>query len=201
MDNTEFEAKFGPIDKEEYRKKLKSVGAKLVSPEHKMRRIIVDKRKFPQLFCDYIRIRDEGDVVRLSAKTHAKEGGNLSDQKETDVTVSDFDKAKEIVEAMGFKFDKYQENLRETWEYKGAEITIDTWPGFDPYSEVEADSEENVKSISEELGLNWKTKRITAITEILAEAYGLSIDETLKKMEYLTFEKNSFEGMKRKEVW
>src|SRR5581483_10115164 len=178
-DNTEFEAKFGPIDKEKYREKLKSLGAKLISPERLMRRAIVDKRKYPQLLCDYIRVRDEGDIVRLSAKTHAKEGGSLTDQKETDVIVSDFEKAKQIVELMGFKFDKYQENLRETWEYKGAEITIDTWPGFDPYSEVEADSEEQVKEIAEELGLSWETKRITAITEVLADAYGLSIDETL----------------------
>ena len=34
--DTEFEAKFYPVNKEEYRRKLKSVGAKLVIPERKM---------------------------------------------------------------------------------------------------------------------------------------------------------------------
>lgn len=200
-DNTEFEAKFGPIEKSEYRKKLKSVGAKLESPEHIMRRILVDKRNNPQFLCDYIRVRDEGNVIRLSAKTHAREGGNVDDQKEIDVIVSDFEKMKQIIESMGFKFDKYQETMRETWKYKGAEITIDTWPGFDPYSEVEADSEASVKNIAEELGLSWETKRITSITEILCDAYGLTVDDVLKRLEYVTFEKNPFEGMTRKNVW
>lgn len=198
---TEFEAKFKIKDKQAFRKKLKDIGAKLVSPEHLMRRIIVDQRNYPQLQCDYIRIRDEGNQIRLSAKTHAREGGNLADQKEVDVVVSDFSKMKQIIELMGFKFDKYQETKRETWEYKGAEITIDTWPGFDPYSEIEAGSEDEVKRIARKLNLDWSTKRITAITEILAEVYGLSIDETLKHLEYITFDSNPFAKIERKKEW
>lgn len=198
---TEFEAKFKIKDKQTFRKKLKDIGAKLVSPEHLMRRITVDQRNYPQLQCDYIRIRDEGSQIRLSAKTHAREGGNLADQKEVDVVVSDFSKMKQIIELMGFKFDKYQETKRETWEYKGAEITIDTWPGFEPYSEIEATSEDEVKKIARKLNLDWSTKRITAITEILAEVYGLSIDETLEHLEYITFDSNPFAKIERKKEW
>ena len=39
QDYTEFEAKFYPVDKEEYRKRLLSIGAKLTIPERKMIRI------------------------------------------------------------------------------------------------------------------------------------------------------------------
>lgn len=199
--DTEFEAKFKIPDINTYRQRLESIGAKLINPEGLMRRIIVDRRNYPQLKCDYIRVRDEGKEVRLSAKTHAREDGQLTDQKEVDVIVSDFDKAKQIIELMGFKFDKYQETKRETWEYRGAEITIDTWPGFEPYSEIEAHSEEEVKEIAQELELDWNSKRITAITEILADVYGLTIDETLKHLEHITFENNPFAKLKRQKDW
>lgn len=189
---TEFEAKFLDIDKQQYRDKLKSIGAVLVSPERKMRRVIVDRRVNKQFLCDYIRVRDEGDCVRLSAKTHARENGNIEDQKEVDVVVSDYDKTIEIIKLMGFNLDKYQETLRETWEYGGAEITIDTWPGLDTYSEIEASSEAKVKEIAEKLELDWNKKRITSITEIFMQTYNLGIDETLEKLSNITFENNPF---------
>ena len=106
-DDTEYEAKFYPVDKEEIRKKLKKLGAKLVYPERKMRRVIVDRLAKPQLKCDYIRVRDEGNLTRLSAKIHAEEGGKMSDQKEVDVEVSDYNQTVRILEAAGLVFNRY----------------------------------------------------------------------------------------------
>ena len=91
--DTEFEAKFYLVNKEEYRKKLKEVGAKLVIPERKMIRAIADSRANNLLVRnDYIRVRDEGNLIRLSFKRTADATGRLSDQKEIDVEVSDYDK-------------------------------------------------------------------------------------------------------------
>ncbi len=196
---TEFEAKFYPVNKEEYRKRLRSVGAKVTVPERKMRRVIGDKRANPQLNCDYIRIRDEGNLIRLSAKIHAAESGKVSDQKEADVEVKDFDKTKEIFEAMGFKFNRYQETLREEWEFEGATITIDTWPGLETYTEIEANSEDEVKEIAEKLDFDWDRKILTAAAEIFCKVYGLGIDEVLGKLSKITFEENPFDGMKK--IW
>lgn len=200
-DYTEFEAKFYPVDKEEYRKKLSSIGAKLVIPERKMIRIVADKRANPEIAkSGYIRIRDEGNgVVRLSLKITAEIGGSLSDQKEIDVEVSDFEKTKKIFEAIGVVFNRRQETLREEWEYKGAQITIDIWPGLDIYSEIEADSEERVKEIAEELGFDWDKKIITPAAEVYAKVYDLDIEEILNKISNITFENNPFEGVTK--VW
>ncbi len=117
---TEFEAKFYPINKTAYRKKLKTLGAKLVVPERKMRTILADKRDNPFLNCDYIRVRDEGNLITLSAKIHAVEGGKLSDQKETVVEISSFDKAVEILKRSGLKLYFYQEKLYLRSAYYGA---------------------------------------------------------------------------------
>lgn len=200
QDFTEFEAKFYPIDKEEYRKKLESIGAKLVIFERKMVRIVGDRRANPVLpEHSNIRVRDEGNLIRLSLKTSAEKEGKLTDQKEVDVEVSDFEKTVIILEACGIKFVRRQETLREEWKFKGAQITIDTWPGLEPYSEIEADSEEKVKEIAEDLGFDWNKKLVFASSHLFEKVYGIGYEDVLKKMSNLAFENNPFEGMKK--VW
>lgn len=197
-DYTEFEAKFYPVNKEEFREKLKSVGAKLVIPERKMVRIVADHRVNPILAKNgYIRVRNEGNVIRLSLKMTANEKGKMSDQKEIDVEVSDFDKTKRILEATGIKFNRRQETLREEWRYKNAQITIDSWPGLDTFSEVEAGNEEEVREIAQELGFDWNKKIITPAAEVYAMVYRMDIDKILEKISNITFENNPFEGMKK----
>lgn len=196
---TEFEAKFYPVKKEHCRKKLEDLGARLLVPERKMKTVLGDKRNNHQLDCDYIRIRNEGNLIRLSAKIHAEEGGKLSDQKETDVGVSNFDKTVEILKRSGLKFTYYQEKLRETWEFEGAIVTIDTWPGLEPILEVETISEDKVKEIAEKLGFRWDLRILTAAAEVFAKVYAISIDEVLKKISNITFENNPFKGMKK--IW
>lgn len=199
-DNTEFEAKFYPVVKDKYRKKLESIGAKLLRPERKMIRIIADQHSTPLLGKnEYIRIRDEGNLIRLSYKTTADATGKLSDQKEIDVDVSNFEKTRSILEACGLVFNRKQETLREEWSYKNSEITIDTWPGLSTYSEIESPTEEEVKQIAQELGFDWTKKIITAAPEIYAKVYGLDIEKVLDMVCDLTFDTNPFAGLPK--VW
>lgn len=196
---TEFEAKFYPVNKENYRKKLESVGAVLIIPERRMLRAIADSHvnKFLDMN-SYIRVRNEGNLIRLSLKKTADETGKLTDQKEIDVEVSDFDKTIEILKLIGVKFNRLQETMREEWSYKGAQITIDTWPGLETYSEIEAENEEKVREIALELGLNWDKRIITAAPEVYAKVYGMSIDEVLEKLSKITFENNPFKQFTKK---
>src|SRR3989304_6767197 len=196
---TEFEAKFYPVNKVAYRKKLKKLGAVLVIPERKMLRVIADHRGNPSIVKHQnIRIRDEGGVIRLSLKTSAEQTGKMSDQKEIDVEVSDFVKTQRILEAAGIKFNRRQETKREEWSYDGAQITIDTWPGLAVYSEIEGNSEKAVKEIALKLDLDWEKRIITPAAEVYAKVYGMSIDEVLEKISDLTFENSPFDIKKRK---
>lgn len=197
--DTEFEAKFFPVNKIKFRKKLKKLGAKLIFTERMMKTVLGDKRNNPRLRCDYIRIRNEGNLIRLSAKIHAEEEGKLTDQKETCVEVNDFDKIVEIIKRAGLKLTYYQEKLRETWKFDDAEIVIDTWPGLEPIIEIEADSEKKVKEVAKKIGFDWDNKILTAAAEVFAKVYGLDIDEVLKKISNITFDNNPFKKMKK--VW
>ncbi len=90
--------------------------------------------------------------------------------------------------------------MREEWEYKGAQVTIDTWPGLDTFSEIEADSEEKVKEIALELNLNWEKKIITPAAEVYARVYKMTIDEVLEKISNISFKDNPFNGFKKYEI-
>jgi len=197
---TEFEAKFYPIDKEKYRKLLKKLGAKLVISERKMIRAIGDNEVNNFMEDNgYLRVRNEGNMTRLSYKTTTDWDGKLEDQKEIDVEVSDFDKTIELLKLAGFKFNRVQETTREEWEYKGAQVTIDTWPGLPPYTEIETDSEEKVKELALELGLNWDKRIITPAAQIYAKVYGISLNKALEMISHITFENNPFANMKK--IW
>jgi adenylate cyclase class 2 len=194
----EFEAKFYPVDKQKFIAVLRDNRATLVQSETKMTLVIFNKDQNPQVIGDYIRVRDEGnDTIRLSVKKHAVKGGDIADQKELDTCVEGFDVTVHILECAGLKKSGYQEKLRETWALNGAEVVIDTWPGLEPYIEIEADSEEKVKHTAELLHLDWNAKIITSVVEIYMEKYGLSVEEVLDRLRHATFENNPFTNSKK----
>lgn len=199
-DYTEFEAKFYPVNKKEYRKKLASIGAKLLIPERKMIRLVADYRENSMLGDrECIRVRDEGGLVRLSFKSFVNNAKEITDQKEIETEVDSFDATVKIFEKLGLKFNRRQETLREEWDYKGVQITIDTWPGLLTYTEVEGDSEREVKEISQILGFNWNEKLIMPASGLYAKVYGVSDREALEKISDISFENVPFKNIKK--IW
>lgn len=195
---TEYEAKFYPVDKKEITERLENSGATLLQAEVKTIIAVFNKQANPQISAHYIRVRDEGDVIRMSAKIHAAQDGNVSDQKEADTVVQNFDSTIQILECVGLKRSGYQEKKRETWNLNGAEVVIDTWPGLEIYIEIEAESEEKVQQIAELLGFQWDNRIITSVVEIYVQKYNLSGEEVLEIMANLTFENNPFENLEAK---
>jgi adenylate cyclase class 2 len=77
----------------------------------------------------------------------------------------------------GFKPKNTQENLRERWVLNDVEIDIDTWPLVDPWVEVEGNSEKEVKSIFEILGLDYSKAYFGSAVPVYNEVYGIDILE------------------------
>lgn len=194
----EYEAKFYPVDKGSVTERLKKNGAKLEQPEVTTIIAVFNKQANPQINAHYIRVRDEGNVVRMSAKIHAAQDGNVSDQKEADTVVEDFESTVQILECAGLKRSGYQEKKRETWNLNGAEVVIDTWPGLETYIEIEAESEEKVQQIAELLDFQWEDRIITSVVEIYMNKYNLTGEEVLKIMGDLTFDNNPFAKLEAK---
>lgn len=191
----EIEAKFFPVDSEALRQCLRENGANMTHPERLMRRVQYSKKENPQIHGDYLRVRDEGDLVRLSLKVHARGDGAIHDQREIDVVTDNFDRAVTLMDSIGLTKTNYQENRRETWRLGGCEITIDFWPGLAPSAEIEAATENELELMARLLGLPWNERRLGSAVDLYAETYGVPYNDALKLLAHCTFEENPFAGL------
>lgn len=171
--NTEYEATYIDINKEEMRERLTNAGAKLLRPEFKQKRIAFDLPGFEKKGDRFARVRDEGDKITMTLKIF--EGNKIADQKEINLTVDNFDNAVIFLEKIGCINKSYQETMREIWKFDDTEVTIDTWPFIEPIVEVEGYSEEDVKKISKKLGFDYNKAKFCSIDVIYGEKYNLPI--------------------------
>ena len=179
----EFEAKFTNIDKDDVRSKLKNIGAVLVKPEFLMRRVTFDTPL--GIKGGWLRVRDEGDKITMSLKVEA--GDKITDQKECQIVISDFNKGCEFLEAIGVQRKAYQETTREIWQLGKIEFSIDTWPGLNPFLEIEAPNEPTVKAAAEKIGCDWHSALFGGVGRIYQTELGIDIDKINNQTTEITF--------------
>ena len=150
--NTEIEAKFVSVDHDDIRGKLKAVGAVMEQPMRLMKRVTIDSDGMKAKNA-FLRVRDQGDKITLTYKQFDEL--SLHGAKEIEVVVSDFDAAVEILRAAGLPHGSFQETKRETWKLGTTEVVLDVWPWLNPYIEIEGASEDNVRAVATQLGLDW----------------------------------------------
>ena len=186
----EYEVKFSPIDLEDMRQKLQDAGASLKTPARLMRRCVFAAEANPGMTCTYIRIRDEGNKVTMSAKQHATDG-KMDSQKEYETTVKDFDTTRQILLSSGLTQTGFQENKRETWEMlDGTLVELETWPQLPNYLEIEGKSEEAVKKTASLLHFNWNDHIVQSNDYLYAKHLGISRKSVFEKLAHLTFDTN-----------
>jgi adenylate cyclase class 2 len=167
--HTELEAKFLDIDADALRSVLKTHGATLVHSERFMRRKnfdYADKRL--EKIGGWVRLRDEGDKVTLAYKQLLDR--TLEGTKEISTTVGDFETTTDLLLAIGLVSTSYQETKRERLDFKGVEVTIDTWPWIPTFVELEGPTEKALKETALVLGLEWD-KAIHGSVENAYQAY------------------------------
>jgi len=183
----EIEVKFYPIDIDNIRAKLNEVGAICTHPMRLMRRVVFPRDTNPALDVSYIRVRDEGDCVRISTKEYANEKKGIKFQRELDVVVNDFDKAVALLEVTGLKKDMYQESQREQWQLDGSDVCIDLWPHLKPCLEIESPSEKHLRSAATKLGLTWEQHINAGALVLYMQEYGWDKNEAKKYVKRLIF--------------
>ena len=166
----EYEATFPDIDKADARSRLKKAGATLLRPEFMQKRFVFDTPDQKAVKGRFLRVRDEGDKITLTLKMIGD--GGIADQKEIETEVKDFDETVLLLETIGCTPLAYEESRRELWDLDGAKVTIDEWPFIGSLVEVEGDSEDHVKAVSEKLDFKWSDARFYAIGMIYVEKYG-----------------------------
>ncbi|MDD4990078.1 MAG: hypothetical protein PHW31_02100 [Candidatus Pacebacteria bacterium] len=105
---TEYEATFINIDKNEMREKLKEAGAVLIKPEILMKRYtfrLPEGHDRPGVFA---RVRNEGDKITMSFKIIERGGAiKIDEQKEICLKIDNFDNGVEFLKALGCSVKAY----------------------------------------------------------------------------------------------
>ncbi len=179
---TEIETRFLEIDKAVLISKLKALKA-IDKGEVKLDEIIFydkDLKWFDEN--KLVRLRKNKDVTKLTFKSNLEQ--RVDSTKEIEFTVSSFDDAKTLLEAVGLVAYRVVEKIRHTFIFNEVTIDIDTWPKIPTYVELEGDSVEKLKVAAKSLGLTWKD-RFDGDPRYVYKRYGFDFD----KIRILTFAK------------
>jgi adenylate cyclase, class 2 len=150
----ETEAKFYVQDLERIRKSLESLKAQL-----NQSRVLEMNLRFDLPGAS---LRAQGRVLRLRRDTEARltyKGGNKNtrgvlSREEIEFVVGDFEKAKKFLEALGYQQIFYYEKYRITYQLDKCLVMLDELP-FGNFVEIEGESEETIRALSERLELDW----------------------------------------------
>jgi len=184
--NIEYEATFIKINKEEIKKRLEDSGAKLIRKEYLQKRAVFLLPKGNEINGGWLRVRDEGDKITMSLKI--VDGNKIHDQKEVMLQVDNFEEAKKFLTSIGCQEKAYQESKRELWKLDDVEITVDEWPFLEPFVEVEGNSEEVVKAVSEKIGFDYGKAKFCAVDTLYSEKYGIEKEQINNNTPKILFE-------------
>lgn len=166
----EYEAKFLHSKPGNVRRLMKQNKASCKSGKHLQRRVVYD---IPGK-SGWLRLRDEGQGIVTLAYKEVRDAKSIHGTYETEIKVSNFETTRTILTILGLDEKSYQENYREAWLLHDAEITLDSWPGIDPFVEIEAKNPKIVSNIAKLLGFSMNNAFFGSVDTVYEEA-GLSI--------------------------
>ena len=157
LDGQEIEAKFYLRDLAAIERRLQSLGGELVSPRVKeinLRFDTPDRRLGTNR--QALRLRMDS-VARLTFKGPQALGETVSNRQEIEFEVSDYQAARQFLEALGFVLAVSYEKYRTTYRLGKAEVVLDEMP-FGSFIEIEAGSVEEIFRTARQLGLDWDAR-------------------------------------------
>ena len=142
-----------------------------VTLETNMKKFLINPNK-------WIRLRKSNDKIELTTKhIQNKKNNNYQNVLESEILVSSFEEANQLLESIGMCKRNYQEKIRYSYTYKDAQIEIDIWPMLEPYLEIECDSDNTIQEILEKLNLK-ENEIVSTNTEALYKRKNINILQT-----------------------
>ncbi len=101
-----------------------------------------------------LRVTDDNCWGIVTHKALAQGEGVYKKRIETEVRVDNADNLRRIFTSLGYREDWFYEKFRQSWVLDRCEIVIDTMPELGQFIEIEADSEDEISAIINNLGLD-----------------------------------------------
>jgi adenylate cyclase, class 2 len=184
--NQETEAKFYLAHRHRMIARLDELTARLVQP-----RVLETNLRFDLPDGS---LTSTGRVLRLRQDTQARltykgAGQNKSgilDRQEIEFIVEDNQKARQFLEALGYRKSIYYEKYRATYELDDALIMLDELP-YGNFLEIEGETVEQIQALATQFQLNWSAA--------IPSSYTSLFDELRRRLQ-LSFQDISFENFR-----
>ena len=183
MENVEIEAKFLEIDKPKLVGQLLQLGAADLGEEKITEQIFHDPDGKWNAEGKFGRIRTTSKGITFTYK-HVREQ-TATGTTEIEFKITEPDKVKAFLEAMGLVMDRAQEKVRHKFQLGDVTVDIDTWPKIPTYVELEGPSEDAIKQSAEVLGFDWTKAVFGTAALVIERIYKLPISS----YRYYTFDR------------
>ncbi len=101
-----------------------------------------------------LRLRQD-EKARLTFKgPSVEQAGGILSRREIEFVVEDFDKAREFLEALGYRVVVFYEKFRATYELGSSHIMLDELP-YGHFLEIEGENADEIRKVADLLGLDW----------------------------------------------
>ena len=122
----------------------------------------------------WVRLRDEGTRSTLTLK-QVTDSTTIDGTTEIETEVTDLQAMSEILQRIGLREVRYQENYREEWHLAQVIFDFDTWPGLPTFVEIEGPDEGSVRQAAVAVGLDFGAARFGSVDEIYQSEIGRDI--------------------------
>ena len=180
----ELEVKFYLPELSGLQARLEALGAQLVQPRVHEINLRYDTPS-GELTNGYrvLRLRQDAEA-RLTYKGPGEVQDGVRSRLELEFTVSNFDTARQVLEALGYVVSVMYEKYRATYNLGGVLVTLDEMP-YGNFAEVEGPDGASIRRTADALGLDWERR--------ILDSYIMLFDRLRQRLGF-TFRDLSFEN-------
>ncbi len=169
----ELEVKYHILNMISCQEHLLGLGAELVKPRVLERNLRFDTPGGELTSREQVLRLRQDDVAKLTYKGPSSDKGGARLRQEYEITVSDYESARKLLEALGFQVFMLYEKYRTTYRYENVEIVLDEMP-YGDFLEIEGPDAEGIAKVGRSLGLDWKRRVLESYTSIFTNLRNLS---------------------------
>ncbi len=155
MNGQEIEVKFYVGDLSKIEERLKGLNAGLIQPRVHETNLRYDTPKGElRQSGKVLRLRQD-DKARMTYKGASKKEDGVMSRTEIEFVVEDFESAKQLIEALGYKLMVFYEKYRTTYKLDHTHIMLDELP-YGSFVEIEGNDISSIREMAKKLELHWE---------------------------------------------
>ena len=165
QDQQELEIKLYLADRAAFQHRVEALGSQLVEPRlHEINlRFDLPDGELTRT-AQVLRLRQD-TAARMTYKGPGETIDGVHARREIEFTVSDFQSAQSLLEALGYKISLMYEKFRTTYDLDGLQITLDEMP-YGNFTEIEGSDTAAIHSAAEKLGIRWDARILDSYTSL-----------------------------------